>query len=201
MSEGMAVRAEEPSGMAQATAHSNSTSTQTTALFISTSEYELRCELPSRSQLTLPYCMPGLQPEDQTKVQWNSAGQRGWHLTPPYRGPSRTCHYERARNLLPICYHAFSAPALRRISETNPWSFNDSRLMSTFANAPSIAARARADAVVRSDFMFGFVIGFSLSAISATSFARSATLKGTLVACLRAVSIRPSPSAELLAAL
>src|SRR5207247_8842033 len=77
MSEGMAVRAEEPSGMAQATAHSNSTSTQTTALFISTSEYELRCELPSRSQLTLPYCMPGLQPEDQTKVQWNSAGQRG----------------------------------------------------------------------------------------------------------------------------
>src|SRR5439155_25330 len=49
MSEGMAVRAEEPSGMAQATAHSNSTSTQTTALFISTSEYELRCELPSPS--------------------------------------------------------------------------------------------------------------------------------------------------------
>src|SRR5437016_8576730 len=93
----------------------------------------------------------------------------------PTEVPSRTCHYERARNLLPICYHAFSAPALRRISETNPWSFNDSRLMSTFANAPSIAARARADAVVRSDFMFGFVIGFSLSAISATSRARSAT--------------------------
>src|SRR5437016_10772874 len=78
----------------------------------------------------------------------------------PTEVPSSTCHYERARNLLPICYHAFSAPALRRISETNPWSFNDSRLMSTFANAPSIAARARADAVVRSDFMFGFVIGF-----------------------------------------
>src|SRR2546421_3263113 len=91
MSEGMAVRAEEPSGMAQATAHSNSTSTQTTALFISTSEYELRCELPSRSQLTLPYCMPGLQPEDQTKVQWNSAGQRGWHHRPT-EVPSRTCH-------------------------------------------------------------------------------------------------------------
>src|SRR5437016_11335470 len=46
----------------------------------------------------------------------------------PTEVPSRTCHYERARNLLPICYHAFSAPALRRISETNPWSFNDSRL-------------------------------------------------------------------------
>src|SRR5438046_9906271 len=82
----MAVRAEEPSGMAQAAAHSNSISKQITTLFIKTSEYELRCELPSRSQLTLPYCMPGLQPEDQTKVQWNSAGQRGWHLTPPYRG-------------------------------------------------------------------------------------------------------------------
>src|SRR5207302_9495520 len=61
----------------------------------------------------------------------------------PTEVPSRTCHYERVRNLLPICYHAFIAPALRRISETNPWSFNDSRLMSTFANAPSIAARAR----------------------------------------------------------
>src|SRR5437867_11390162 len=145
ISEGMAVRAEEPSGMAQAAAHSNSISKQITTLFIKTSEYELRCELPSRSQLTLPYCMPGLQPEDQTKVQWNSAGQRGRHLTRPTEVPSRTCHYERARNLLPICYHAFSAPALRRISETNPWSFNDSRLMSTFANAPSIAARARAD--------------------------------------------------------
>src|SRR3989454_7292021 len=180
----MAVRAEEPSGMAQAAAHNDSTSKQTTALLINTSEYELRCDLHSRSQLTLAYCMPGLQPEDQTKVQWNSAGQRGWHLTPPYRGALKNLSL-RARNLLPICYHAFSAPALRRISETNPWSFNDSRLMSTFANAPSIAARARADAVVRSDFMFGFVIGFSLSAISATSFARSATLKGALVACLR----------------
>src|SRR2546428_3728511 len=74
----MAVRAEEPSGMAQAAAHNDSTSKQTTALLINTSEYELRCDLHSRSQLTLAYCMPGLQPEDQTKVQWNSAGQRGW---------------------------------------------------------------------------------------------------------------------------
>src|SRR5438132_4464314 len=116
----MAVRAEEPSGMAQATAHSNSTSTQTTALFISTSEYELRCELPSRSQLTLPYCMPGLQPEDQTKVQWNSAGQRGWRLTPPYRGALKELVITSERG---ICFHLLSrfqcsgfAPHLRNKS-------------------------------------------------------------------------------------
>src|SRR5437016_11335471 len=120
MSEGMAVRAEEPSGMAQATAHSNSTSTQTTALFISTSEYELRCELPSRSQLTLPYCMPGLQPEDQTKVQWNSAGQRGWHLTPPYRGAlknlSLRASEESASHLLSRFQCSGFAPHLRNKS-------------------------------------------------------------------------------------
>src|SRR2546426_5356199 len=119
MSEGMAVRAEEPSGMAQATAHSNSTSTQTTALFISTSEYELRCELPSRSQLTLPYCMPGLQPEDQTKVQWNSAGQRGWHLTALPRCPQGLvirASEESASHLLSRFQCSGFAPHLRNKS-------------------------------------------------------------------------------------
>src|SRR2546428_2760079 len=198
----MAVRAEEPSGMAQAAAHSNSISKQITTLFIKTSEYELRCELHSRSQLVSAYCMPGPQPEDQTKVQWNSAGQRGQHLVPAPKCAQEPVISNEARNLIFLSTdQTFNDIVLRRISETNRWSFNDSRLMSTFANAPSIAARAKADAVVRSDFMFGFVIGFSLSAISATSFARSATLKGTLVACLRAVSIRPSPSAELLSVL
>src|ERR1700757_2188628 len=120
------------------------------------------------------------------------------HLIPRYRRGLKYLSLPASEKLqLPIYYRAFSASALCRISETNPWSLTDSRLISTFANAPSIVARARADAVVKSDFMFGFVIGFSLSAISATSFARSATLKGTLVACFRAVSIRPSPSAEL----
>src|SRR2546429_4448678 len=116
----MAVRAEEPSGMAQATAHSNSTSTQTTALLINTSEYELRCDLHSRSQLTLAYCMPGLQPEDQTKVQWNSAGQRGWHLTPPYRGAlknlSLRASEESASHLLSRFQCSGFAPHLRNKS-------------------------------------------------------------------------------------
>src|SRR5437016_1135316 len=172
----MAVRAEEPSGMAQAAAHSNSISKQITTLFIKTSEYEFRCELHSRSQLVSAYCMPGPQPEDQTKVQWNSAGQRGQHLVPAPKCPQEPVISNEARNLIFLSTdQTFNDIVLRRISETNRWSFNDSRLMSTFANAPSIAARARADAVVRSDFMFGFVIGFSLSAISATSRARSAT--------------------------
>ena len=45
------------------------------------------------------------------------------------------------------------------MSRTNASSLIEERFISTFANAPSIAALANAEAVVRSDFMFGFVIG------------------------------------------
>src|ERR1700722_7367165 len=61
------------------------------------------------------------------------------------------------------------AATFLRISEANAPSFIDSRLISTLASAPCIAARARAVAVVRSDFIFGFVIGFNRSTISVTS--------------------------------
>src|SRR5579864_7346005 len=53
----------------------------------------------------------------------------------------------------------FRAVARPRTWLANSASFRDSRLISTFANAPSIAARARATAVNRSDFILGFVIG------------------------------------------
>ena len=61
-----------------------------------------------------------------------------------------------------------------------------------------MAARASAVAVVRSDFIFGFVIGRSRSTIPTTSLARSATLSGTLVACFSAASMMPSASARIL---
>src|SRR5436305_11482638 len=89
--------------------------------------------------------------------------------------------------------------ALFRVSATNAVSFSDSRLISTLASAPVIAACARAAAVTRSDFMLGLVIGFSRSTITVTSLACSATLKGTLVACFRATSMIPSAAEESLA--
>src|SRR5579864_1545546 len=52
----------------------------------------------------------------------------------------------------------FRAVARPRTWLANSASFSDSRLISTFASAPSMAARARAAAVNRSDFMLGFVI-------------------------------------------
>src|SRR5581483_11024541 len=61
-----------------------------------------------------------------------------------------------------------------------------------------MAAAERARAVVKSDFILGFVIGFSDWAISATSLAFSATLSGTLAAWCSAASIIPSPFAESL---
>src|SRR6266576_6892920 len=82
------------------------------------------------------------------------------------------------------------------ISATYPASFNDSRLISTLANAPSMAAFASAEAVVKSDFILGFVAGSSFAVRSATSRARSATLRGTLVACFKAAAMMPSPSAD-----
>src|SRR5271165_4901388 len=89
-----------------------------------------------------------------------------------------------------------SAAAFFLVSAAKAMSLSDSRLISTLASAPSIAARVSALAVVRSDFIFGFVIGFSRSTIPATSLARSATLRGTLVACFRAASMMPSAPAE-----
>src|SRR5208282_482200 len=93
--------------------------------------------------------------------------------------------------------YTFRVSALFRVSATKPSSFNDSRLISTFASAPSRAAFARAIAVVRSDFMFGLVIGFRLVAICATSTTFPATPKGTLVACLSAAAIAAAPSLVL----
>src|ERR1700690_1508981 len=95
----------------------------------------------------------------------------------------------------------FSADARSRVSATKRSSFNDSKLISTFASAPVSAAWASAMAVVKSDFIFGFVIGPRFSAIRATSATRSATPSGTLVACLSAALIAPSPSADSFAAL
>src|ERR1700733_13435240 len=79
-------------------------------------------------------------------------------------------------------YPAERVATFARTSAANAASLSDSRLISTFAKAPSIAARANATAVVRSDFIFGLVMGLSRSAIPATSLARSATFNGTLVA-------------------
>src|SRR4029077_6445474 len=90
----------------------------------------------------------------------------------------------------------FRLAAFLLVSATNPASFNDSRLMSTFARAPSTAAFASAEEVVRSDFILGLVMGPSFAARSATSLAHSATLRGTLVACLRAASMTASPSVD-----
>ena len=62
-------------------------------------------------------------------------------------------------------YLAERVATFARTSAANAVSFNDSRLISTFAKAPSIAALANANAVVRSDFIFGLVMGLSFSAI------------------------------------
>src|SRR5438309_5405012 len=94
-----------------------------------------------------------------------------------YVNPKRERPNERAtrvaRKVHDLCRQACNRAAFLRLSVTNPVSLTDSRLISTLASAPSIAARARARAVVRSDFIFGLVIGFKPSAITATSLARS----------------------------
>src|SRR5882757_9839456 len=92
--------------------------------------------------------------------------------------------------------YCFSAVARCRVDETKESSLSDSRLILTFASAPSMAAHAKALAVVKSDFMFGFVIGPRPSATRSTSRDFSATLRGTAVACFRAESIKPSAAAE-----
>src|SRR5450432_1882885 len=89
--------------------------------------------------------------------------------------------------------YPFNSLTLLRTSATNATSFNDSKLISTFAKAPSTAARANAPAVVKSDFMFGFETSRKDTAIRPTSADRSATDKGTAVACFSAASISVSP--------
>src|ERR1700690_789185 len=98
-----------------------------------------------------------------------------------------------------LLIHGLSASILPRTCATNPSSFSDSRLISTLASAPSIAARASAAAVTRSDFILGLVIGPRASAIRRTSLARSATLSGTVVACFSAASTMPSADADCFA--
>src|SRR5579864_1891064 len=90
----------------------------------------------------------------------------------------------------------FRAVARPRTWLVNSASFNDSRLISTFASAPSMAALASALAVVKSDFILGLVMGNRASAIRATSRDRSATPSGTLVACFSAGSTMPSAAAD-----
>src|SRR5579864_1308250 len=89
--------------------------------------------------------------------------------------------------------YELNAAIRRRISSVNDWSLREVRLISTLARAPVIAAWARAEAVVRSDFMFGFETDSRDFAICAISWAFSATLRGTDVASFRAASIRISP--------
>src|SRR3954468_6777755 len=86
-------------------------------------------------------------------------------------------------------------------SETKAGSSSDSRLISTLANAPVMAALARAAPTVRSDAILGLVMGFKDSMIAATCFDFSATPSGMLVAFLRAELMAPEPSLESLAAL
>src|SRR3979411_2127067 len=86
--------------------------------------------------------------------------------------------------------YAVMALALVRTLVTKASSFNDARLISTLASAPVIAARARASAVVRSDFMLGLVMGSRVCVIWTISFAFSATPSGTAVACFSAAAIR-----------
>src|SRR5262249_45752584 len=98
-------------------------------------------------------------------------------------------------------FYPWSLTILERMSAANPASFSEPRLISTFAKAPLIAAWASAEATVRSEAIFGFVIGPREDTISATSHAFCAVSNGTVVAPLRAESIRASPSDEALACL
>src|SRR3954469_23002704 len=86
-------------------------------------------------------------------------------------------------------------------SETNAGSSSDSRLISTLASAPVMAALARAAPTVRSDAILGLVMGFKDSMSAATCFDFSATPSGMLVAVLRAELMAPERSLESLAAL
>ena len=77
---------------------------------------------------------------------------------------------------------------------------SESRLIATLASAPSSPALASAIAVVRSELMFGFVIGLNCSAIRFTRTTRSATPSGTLVAPRKAAAISLPPSGDSFAA-
>src|SRR6476469_10715567 len=105
--------------------------------------------------------------------------------------------------LIPITegIHLCSCMTLERMSSANRASFNDPRLISTLAKAPTMAALARDEATVRSEAMLGLVIGFRVSTMSLTSRALCAVSMGTLVAPFMAFSMAASPSLEVLASL
>src|ERR1019366_6283565 len=84
--------------------------------------------------------------------------------------------------------HCHNAATLCRTSATKASSLISPRLISTFASAPSTAARAKLIPTARSDAILGLVIGRSDSSICRTSLARSATSSGTSVAFLVATS-------------
>src|SRR5207245_1461873 len=130
--------------------------------------------------------MPGGVNDVSTKVPGKS-----WHT-----GHLMAVCQNRNGDTYPLSVRAFF-----RTSATNASSLSDSRLISTFAIAPSIAARASAIDVVKSDFMLGFVMGPSFFAISATSLAFSATLSGTAVAWRNAAVMTASPFVEVFACL
>jgi len=90
-----------------------------------------------------------------------SGSSRASGLSLPIASPVVTEHQESKQSRS----YPHSASILRRTSATNAASLIDARLMSTFASAPAIAACASAFAVVKSDFMFGFVIPSRLVAI------------------------------------
>src|SRR4029077_13380002 len=121
MSEGITVRAELPNGIVHAVALSTSrTERQPLSVFIHNLEgiCALRCDL-------CPYCMSIMRRTDQTKGQ-------GRIIIEVHNGTTG---------------QTLKSAAFLRVSAANPVSFSDSRLISTLASAPSMAARARASAV------------------------------------------------------
>ena len=87
-------------------------------------------------------------------------------------------------------YLVARADAFFVVTPTNSTSLMDAELMSTLASAPSTAARAKAEAVVRSDFMFGF-------SDRAQLLRQLAKFMGALRhACFSTTSMMASPSAD-----
>src|SRR5579863_8764464 len=97
-------------------------------------------------------------------AHWQDQHQHNNQRNRDYRQHAKS-GLPRCAGWLILLAHDFSTPALLRTCATNSSSFSDSRLISTLARAPSIAALANAAAVTRSDLIFGLVIGRKLSAI------------------------------------
>src|SRR3954462_11355783 len=93
------------------------------------------------------------------------------------------------------------AAAFFLTSDTKVGSSRDSRLISTLASAPVMAALARAEPTVRSEAILGLVMGLRDSISAATCFDFSATASGILVAFLSAALMAPEPSPDSFVAL